>query len=168
MKSRVLLLMGVSGSGKTSVGTFLAGRLQWPYAEADTFHSAANVQKMAAGHPLTDEDRWPWLEAIRAWIDERIAKGESGVVTCSALKRTYRDVLRRPEVQFVYLMGSHDLIAQRMSARPGHFFKPSMLDSQFAILEEPSPDEGVITVGIDATPPEIAERIIAATREKDP
>jgi gluconokinase len=164
MKSQVLLLMGVSGSGKTSVGTLLASRLNWPYAEADSFHSAANVQKMAAGHPLTDDDRWPWLRAIRSWSDERIANGESGVVTCSALKRKYRDVLRRPEVRFVYLKGTHELIAQRMAARRGHFFKQSMLDSQFADLEEPSPDEGVITVGIEATPPEIADCIIAAMK----
>ena len=164
MKSQILLVMGVSGSGKTSVGTFLAGRLNWPYAEADAFHSTANVEKMAAGHPLTDEDRWPWLQAIRAWIDERVARGESGVVTCSALKRKYRDVLRRAEVRFVYLKGTRELIAERMAARQGHFFKPSMLDSQFASLEEPSADEGVITVPIDGTPAEIVDRILAATQ----
>src|ERR1044071_9702771 len=95
---QVLVIMGVSGSGKTTVGSLLAGRLGWPYAEADAFHSDANVAKMASGQPLTDEDRWPWLAAIAAWIEDRIARREPGVVTCSALKRAYRDVLRRPEV----------------------------------------------------------------------
>jgi gluconokinase len=90
--------MGVSGSGKTAIGALLAGRLGWPYAEADAFHSAADVAKMAAGHPLTDEDRWPWLESIGRWIDGQLARGERGVITCSALKRAYRDVLRRPGV----------------------------------------------------------------------
>jgi gluconokinase len=117
---------------------------------------------MAAGHPLTDDDRWPWLHAIGAWIDERIARGEPGVVTCSALKRKYRDVLRRPEVTEVYLKGDHDLIAQRLAARHGHFFKPALLDSQFADLEEPTPEEHAVTVPIGGTPPEIVDDIIAA------
>ncbi len=160
----VLVLMGVSGSGKTTVGALLAGELHRVYAEADDFHPPANVAKMAAGHPLTDDDRWPWLHAIGHWIDERIAKGEAAVVTCSALKRKYRDVLRRPEVQIVYLRGSHELIAQRMAARHGHFFKASMLDSQFADLEEPTPDEHVITVQVGGSPSEIANAIVAATR----
>jgi gluconokinase len=155
--------MGVSGSGKTTVGALLAGRLHWPYAEADDFHPPANVAKMAAGHPLTDDDRWPWLHAIGAWIDERIARGEPGVVTCSALKRKYRDVLRRPEVTEVYLKGDHDLIAQRLAARHGHFFKPALLDSQFADLEEPTPDEHAVTVPIGGTPSEIVDDIVAAT-----
>ena len=158
----VLVVMGVSGSGKTTVGSLLAGRLGWPYAEADAFHSDANVAKMAAGHPLTDEDRWPWLAAIAAWIDERIAHREAGVVTCSALKRRYRDVLRRPEVRIVYLEGSQPLIAHRMAARHGHFFKAEMLASQFADLEPPAPDEAVLTVSIGGSPAEIAEAIIAA------
>jgi len=163
MNARILLLMGVSGSGKTTVGALLAGRLGWPYAEADSFHSAANVEKMTAGRPLTDEDRWPWLRAIRAWMDERLAKGESGVVTCSALKRAYRDVLRRPEVLLIYLQGGRELIAQRMAARHGHYFKPGLLDSQFATLEEPSADESVITVPIGGTPSQIVDDIVAAT-----
>jgi gluconokinase len=160
---RILVLMGVSGSGKTTVGALLAGTLGWPYAEADAFHSPANVAKMAAGHPLTDEDRWPWLQAIGAWIDGQLARGEPGVVTCSALKRVYRDVLRRPGVELVYLQGSRELIAQRMATRQGHFFKPAMLDSQLAALEEPSPDEGVIQVSIGGTPAEIVDAILAAT-----
>jgi len=162
MKTRLLLLMGVSGSGKTTVGVLLAGKLGWPYAEADAFHSAANVAKMASGQPLSDEDRWPWLRAIAAWIDERIAKGEPGVVTCSALRRTYRDALRRPEVLIVYLKGSRDLIAQRMAARQGHYFKSDMLDSQFRALEEPTDDEAVLTVPIGGTPSQIVDEIVAA------
>jgi gluconokinase len=160
---RILIVMGVSGSGKTTVGALLAGTLGWPYAEADAFHSPANVAKMAAGHPLTDEDRWPWLQAIGAWIDDQLARGEHGVVTCSALKRAYRDVLRRPGVQLVYLHGPRELIAQRMASRQGHFFKPTMLDSQLADLEEPSPDEGVITVSIGSTPAEIVDEVVTAT-----
>lgn len=164
MKVSVLVIMGVSGSGKTTIGVLLAGRLGWPYAEADTFHSAANVAKMAAGHPLGDEDRWPWLRSIAAWIDERIAKGEHGVVSCSALKRRYRDVLRRPEARLVYLRGSRELIAPRIASRKGHYFKPGMLDSQFAALEEPSADEDVIAVGVAKEPDEIVEEIIATTQ----
>jgi carbohydrate kinase (thermoresistant glucokinase family) len=162
VKTRLLLLMGVSGSGKTTVGEIVAGRLGWAYAEADAFHSPASVAKMAAGQPLTDEDRWPWLTAIAAWLDERIAKAEPGVVTCSALKRKYRDLLRRPEVLVVYLRGSPELIAQRLAPRQGHFFKPGLLDSQFAALEEPTPDEAVLSVPIGGTPGEIAEAVLAA------
>jgi gluconokinase len=163
MQTKVLLLMGVSGSGKSTVGALLAGKLNWPYADADSFHSAANVAKMAAGHPLDDDDRLPWLQSIRAWIDERVTKGEPGVVSCSSLKRKYRDVLRRPEVTFVYLRGTRAQIEQRLVARQGHFFKPSMLDSQFADLEEPSADENVITADIGGTPAEIVGAIVAAT-----
>jgi len=154
-----LVIMGVSGSGKTTVGALLAQRLGWQYAEADAFHSEANVAKMAAGHPLNDEDRWPWLTAIAAWIDERIARREAGVVTCSALKRKYRDMLRRPDVRFIYLQGSPELIAKRLAARHDHFFKADMLASQFADLEPPAPDEAVITVPIDGSPAEIVDAI---------
>jgi gluconokinase len=160
----VMVVMGVSGSGKTTVGKLLAGRLGWQYAEADDFHSPANVAKMAAGHPLTDDDRWPWLRAIGAWIDAHIAKREPGVVTCSALKRKYRDILRRPEVRIVYLQGSHELIAARLSARKGHFFKPDLLASQFADLEEPAPDEDALVVSIDADPAVVVERIAAGAK----
>src|SRR5947209_13177223 len=138
--------MGVSGSGKTTVGAMLAGELGWKYAEADAFHPTANIEKMAAGHPLTDEDRRPWLAAIAAWIDQRIEAGRPGVVTCSALKRAYRDQLRRPQEALVYLQGSRELIASRMAARHGHFFSAAMLDSQFADLEEPDPDEHALIV----------------------
>jgi gluconokinase len=163
MNTKLLLLMGVSGSGKTTVGALLAGTLKWPYADADSFHSAANVAKMAAGHALTDEDRTPWLRSIRAWIDERASRGEPGVVSCSALKRKYRDMLRRPEVTIVYLRGTRAQIEARLIARQGHFFKPGMLDSQFDALEEPAADENVIAVRIDGTPGEIVDAIIAAT-----
>jgi len=157
-----LVIMGVSGSGKSTVGALLADRLGWPYAEADAFHPEANVAKMAAGHPLNDEDRAPWLAAIAAWLDDRIARHETGVVSCSALKRKYRDVLRRPEVRFVYLEGSPELIAKRMAARQGHFFKAAMLASQFADLEPPGPDEAVVTVPIDGSPAQIVDAIVAA------
>jgi gluconokinase len=158
----IIVVMGVSGSGKTTVGAMLAGKLHWKYAEADDFHPPANIAKMAAGEPLTDEDRKPWLAAIAAWIDEQIALGEPGVVTCSALKRSYRDELRagRPEVRLVYLHGDRDLIAARLAARHGHFFHAEMLDSQFAALEEPTPDEHVTVVPIAGTPQEIVEEIL--------
>jgi gluconokinase len=157
----ILLVMGVSGSGKTTIGAMLAGRLGWTYAEADDFHPAANVEKMHAGHPLTDEDRWPWLKAIAAWMDERIAAGEPAVVTCSALKRSYRDLLRdnRPEVKLVYLEGSKELIGRRMVARHGHFFPKELLDSQFRDLEPPGPGEDALVVSIDADPAKVVQQI---------
>jgi gluconokinase len=157
----IVLVTGVSGSGKTTVGAMLAGQLGWQYAEADEFHPRANVEKMAAGHPLTDEDRKPWLDAIGRWIDERRAAHEPGVVTSSGLKRAYRDRLRegRPEVRPVFLNGSRDLIGDRMVARQGHFFAPSMLDSQFSDLEPPEPDEGVLVVPVTGTPAEVVEQV---------
>ena len=163
MDHSVILVMGVSGSGKTTVGAMLAGQLGWKYAEADSLHPPVNIEKMAAGHPLTDEDRRPWLAAIAAWIDATVAAGEPAVVTCSALKRTYRDQLGagRPQVQMVYLKGDRDLIATRLAARQGHFFTAAMLDSQFADLEEPAPDEHALTVSIGGTPKQIVEEILA-------
>jgi gluconokinase len=157
----IVLITGVSGSGKTTVGAMLAGCLGWQYAEADDFHPRANVEKMAAGHPLTDADRKPWLEAIGRWIDERRAAHEPGVVTSSGLKRVYRDILRegRPEVRPVFLDGSPELIASRMVRRQGHFFAPGMLDSQFADLEPPTPDEGVFTVSVRGAPAEVVDQI---------
>src|SRR5262249_23149861 len=119
-----------------------------------------NIDKMAAGHPLDDDDRWPWLGAIATWIDGHIAAHQAAVVTCSALKRKYRDVLRRPEVQIVFLDGSRELIASRLAARHGHFFKPAMLDSQLAALEPPQPDEQAVVVSIDGTTDQIVDSIL--------
>lgn len=158
----VLLVMGVSGSGKTTIASLLAARLGWEFADADWFHPAANVEKMHAGHPLTDADRAPWLAAIAAWIDETRAKGGKAVVACSALKRAYRDVLigARPDVGLVYLDGDHDLIAKRLTLRTGHFMPPALLDSQFAALEPPGPDEHPIAVPIEGHPREIVDAIV--------
>ncbi|MBO0867854.1 MAG: gluconokinase [Micromonosporaceae bacterium] len=164
---QVVVLSGVSGSGKTTVGTLLAHRLGVPYAEADDFHPPANVAKMAAGHPLTDEDRAPWLAAISAWIGERLRAGTGGVVTCSALKPAYRDVLRNghptegpDSVRMVYLHITPELAKQRLAGRHGHFFPPALLDSQFEALREPQPGEHVITVDVDASPEQLVETII--------
>ncbi|GAA5181451.1 gluconokinase [Rugosimonospora acidiphila] len=160
-KHSIIVVMGVSGSGKSTIGAMLAGELGWQYAEADDFHSAANVEKMAQGHPLTDEDRWPWLHAIGAWIDIQITAEQPAVVTCSALKHAYRDLLRRPHVKFVYLEGSRELIQSRLTARQGHFFRAELLDSQFADLEEPTADENVLTIAIGGTPRQVVDEIIS-------
>ncbi|MCO5994008.1 gluconokinase [Actinoallomurus rhizosphaericola] len=158
MQNPIVLIMGVSGSGKTTIGAMLAGRLGWKYAEADDFHPPANVEKMHAGIPLTDEDRWPWLRAIATWMAEQT---DPAVVTCSALKRKYRDVLRepRPDARLVYLDGSKELIAARLAARHGHFFPRQLLDSQFADLEPPAPDEDALAVSIDQPIEAIVEEI---------
>jgi gluconokinase len=158
-----VILGGVSGSGKTTVGRLLADRLGWPFADGDSFHPAANVAKMTAGIPLTDDDRWPWLAAIGAWMDARIAAGGSGVVACSALKRRYRDVLRqdRPEVRLVFLEVSHDEDLTRLRARSGHFFPAALMDSQFADLEPPVPAEGVLVLAARRSPDELVSAIIS-------
>jgi gluconokinase len=163
----ILIVAGVSGSGKTTVGALLAGRLRWRFADADAFHPAGNIAKMRAGIPLTDEDRWPWLHAITAWMDERIAAGESAVVTCSALKRAYRDALLggRPQAQLIFLRVSRDETARRLTARHGHFFPSALLSSQFDALEPPAPDEARVTVvpsGDD--PADTVAAIIAVVR----
>jgi len=156
----VLVIMGVSGSGKSTVGALLAGQLGWDFEEGDALHPPANVAKMAAGHPLDDEDRWPWLAMVAAWIRQHTAAGRPGVITCSALKKTYRDVLRGDRVVFVYLAGPREQIAARMAARLGHFMSVAMLDSQLETLEPPTPDERVITIDITGTAAEEAEKII--------
>jgi gluconokinase len=155
--------MGVSGSGKTTIADKLAERLGWTCEDGDKYHPKSNVEKMRAGHPLTDEDRWPWLNAIADEI-ERICKVRGHVViACSALKRIYRDVLLRGrnDVRFVFLNGTQALIAQRLSLRKDHFMPPGLLDSQFRTLEPPSPDENAIDVSIDATVDMIVDDIIS-------
>jgi gluconokinase/shikimate kinase len=156
----VLVIMGVSGGGKSTVAGLLAGRLGWDLAEGDDMHPAANIAKMAAGHPLDDADRWPWLARVADWIRVRTAADRPGIVTCSALKRSYRDVLRGPSVVFVYLAGSRELIARRVAARQGHFMPAALLDSQFAALEPPGPDEHAITVDITGSPSDEAAQIL--------
>jgi gluconokinase len=152
----VIVVMGVSGSGKTTVGRALAARLGVVYAEADEFHPPANIAKMSAGHPLTDEDRWPWLRSIADWIGAHEVDG--GVATCSALKRTYRDLLRSGgPVFFVHLAGGPDLIAGRLGARHGHFMPAALLDSQIADLEPLDPDEPGVVLDIAQSPAELAE-----------
>ena len=158
-----VVVMGVSGAGKSTVGKIVAARLDCPFRDADSFHPQANIEKMSRGEPLTDEDRWPWLRAIAAWIAEHRAADTTCVVTCSALKRAYRDIVtnkQRADVRLVYLKGDFDLIAARLKARKGHFMPPELLNSQFDALEEPAPDEHAITVSIDATPEEIAARVM--------
>jgi gluconokinase len=162
MLPAVIIVMGVSGSGKSTVGALLAGRLDWEYRDADDFHPPANVGKMRRGMPLDDEDRKPWLAAIAAWIDAKRASGGHGVVTCSALKRRYRDQLIgwRDNIGLVYLKGDFDLVARRLSARLGHFMPASLLQSQFAALEEPGPDERPIVVTIDPSPNAIVSTLL--------
>jgi gluconokinase len=157
-----ILVFGVSGSGKTTVGRMLAQRLGWAFLDADDLHPAANVEKMRAGVPLDDADRWPWLDAVGAWIDARSIEGRPSVVACSALKRAYRDRLRagRPQLQIVYLAGSEALIADRLEQRTGHYWPPSLLPTQFAALEPPKPDEHAIVVDI-GPPPEVLVEAIA-------
>ncbi|MBT2535166.1 gluconokinase [Arthrobacter sp. ISL-69] len=137
----VLVIMGVSGSGKSTVAGLVAGKLEWALAEGDDLHPASNVAKMQAGEPLADEDRWPWLETIAEWIRAHAQDGTPGVITCSALKRVYRDVLLGEGVVFVFLQGSKDKISDRLASRHGHFMPPALLESQFDALEEPTADE---------------------------
>lgn len=156
------VVMGVSGSGKTSVGRELAAHLGCPFYDADDFHPPENVAKMSAGSPLTDEDRAPWLAALATLIDDHVAAGEIAVLACSALKERYREQLRvSPCVRFIYLAGSFDCIWERMSARADHYMRPEMLRSQFAALEPPSAADALI---VDIEPPldQVIKRILAA------
>jgi gluconokinase len=155
--------MGVSGAGKSTIAATLAGRLGWPYEDADWFHPRSNIEKMHSGQALTDEDRWPWLQGIAAWIEATRNAGGHGVIACSALKRTYRDILvsGRGDVRIVYLKGERELIGRRFALRHGHFMPASLLDSQFAALEEPAEEEHPIVVLADARPADIVELIVA-------
>ena len=158
----IIILMGVSGSGKTTVGKRLAGRLDWPFYDGDDFHPQANIDKMARGEPLTDADRWPWLDAIHAHMVDLIEQGQSAVIAASALKRVYRERLRGAlfdAIQFVYLKGSYDLIHRRMTDRPDHFFDADLLRSQFNALQEPASDAALI-VPVDQPVDAVTDAII--------
>ena len=160
----VVIVMGVSGSGKSTVAKGLSTVLGWEFAEGDAFHPEANVAKMRSGTPLTDDDRWPWLEAIGAWISGKEALGESAVVTCSALRRVYRDLLRRdrPHVRFLHVTAESDVILDRMEHRPGHYMPPSLLPSQLATLEPLEADEPGVMVSVAGSPEEIVDRALDA------
>jgi carbohydrate kinase (thermoresistant glucokinase family) len=165
----VVILMGVSGCGKSTIGALLAQRLQWKFEDADWFHPAANVDKMHSGIPLTDEDRWPWLAAVAAWIDKARHSCGHGVIACSALKRRYRDVLigDRADVRLVYLKGDETLIARRVATRHEHFMPRSLLHSQFEALEEPRSDENPIIISIEPGPHEIVRQVLSALNVAD-
>ena len=159
----VVVIMGVSGSGKTTVAAMLAGRLHWAFADADDFHSAGNVAKMHSGIPLDDQDRTPWLAAIARQIDQWRADKQHGIVTCSALKRRYRQIIigDRLDVRLVYLKGDQPLLVHRLVARHGHFMPASLLASQFAALEEPAPEERAITIWVGKPPVVLVDEIVA-------
>jgi len=158
----ILVIMGVSGAGKSTIARELAARLGWAFEEGDALHPEANVAKMHAGIPLTDADRQPWLERVAAWIDDQRARKQPGIITCSALKRSYRRIVigGRPEVRLVYLRGGRDLIAEHLAGREGHFMPPSLLQSQIDTLEEPSPDEDPLTVDVGPPAAQVAVEII--------
>jgi gluconokinase len=157
-----LIVMGVSGSGKSTIAAKLAERLNWAYEDGDRFHPASNVAKMSAGQPLTDEDRWPWLQAIADEIDRVCRSDGHAVIACSALKRAYRDVLvhGRSDARIVFLSGTQRVVADRLARREGHFMPPGLLDSQFKTLEPPAADENPVTVSIDASVETIVEDIV--------
>jgi gluconokinase len=160
----VLIVMGVSGCGKSTVGTLVARQLQWEFGDADWLHPPANVDKMQRGIPLTDQDRLPWLVKIAAWIDNRRRSDGRGVITCSALKRRYRDILvgGHEGVRLIYLKGDEPLIARRLATRHEHFMPATLLRSQFEALEEPGPDENPIVVSIEPSPIDITTQILSA------
>jgi gluconokinase len=161
-----LVVMGVSGCGKSTVAALIAGRTGWALAEGDDFHTVSSIARMAAGSPLDDTVRAPWLAAIAGWLTERAASGECAVVSCSALTRAYRDVLRGagPDVQMVHLAGPYELVERRLAARRGHFMPPQLLASQYAVLEPLAPDEPGITLHLEATPQHIADEVLRTFR----
>jgi gluconokinase len=158
----ILIVAGVAGCGKTTVGKLIASKLGWEFADGDDFHSAANIAKMRSGTPLTDSDRFPWLAAIGRWMDAEIAAGKSAVVACSGLNRRYRETLLagRPDVRIAFLAVSRDEAFTRLHTRHGHFMGESMVASQFAELEPPAPDEATLVVPSDQPPERLAELII--------
>jgi ribose 5-phosphate isomerase A len=158
----ILVVMGVSGSGKSTIAEELSARLGWPFEEGDSLHPETNIAKMHAGIPLTDADRLPWLERVAAWIDEQRCRKQPGIITCSALKRTYRQVIigDRPEVRLVYLRGGRDLIAEHLAGRHGHFMPAALLRSQIDTLEEPDPSEEPLMVEVGASATQVADEII--------
>jgi carbohydrate kinase (thermoresistant glucokinase family) len=168
MRPAAIIVMGVSGSGKSTIGALLAERMGWPFADADGFHPAANVAKMAAGQPLTDEDRWPWLDAIAAHIGAARAAGQPVVVACSALRRAYRERLRagHGDLIFLHLAGAPEVIATRQAARQGHFMPPSLMASQFATLEDPAEEADAVTVSVQASPHEVVGNILSSLGER--
>ena len=156
----IVIVFGVSGAGKTTIGKLLAQEVGWHFYEADDFHSRANIDKMRRGIPLTDADRWPWVESLRQLIERSLEASENAVLACSALKRAYRERLRvSDEVKFVFLRGDYALIEKQLRRRHGHFMNPELLRSQFADLEEPKPDEDVVTIELGHTPQEIVDEI---------
>ena len=166
MSFSVIVVMGVSGAGKSTIAAMLAVRLGWTYEDADWFHPPANIEKMHSGRPLTVNDRWPWLQAVAAWIDETRRAGRHGVIACSALKRAYRDEMLsgRPAAVMIFLQVSRDVLARRLAARHGHFFPEKLLDSQLETLEPPTPDEHVHTVVVEGDAGQTAVKIIALLR----
>jgi gluconokinase len=167
MRAAAIIVMGVSGSGKSTIGALLAERLGWPFADADGFHPPENVAKMAAGIPLTDADRWPWLDAIAAHIGAARQAGQPVVVACSALRRAYRDRLRagHGDLLFLHLSGAPEVIAARQAARQGHFMPPSLMASQFATLEDTVAEPDAVTVSVKASPDEVVEAALAHLRQ---
>ena len=167
MTSDIVVVMGVSSVGKTTVAKGISTVTGWEFAEGDAFHPQANIDKMHAGQPLTDEDRWPWLALIRDWMAEQIATGDQAVVTCSALKESYRDLLREagPEVRFLHLVADESLIGDRMAHREGHFMPTSLLHTQYEALEpltERELDLGSVVVSVAGTPPQVLNRCLDA------
>ena len=161
----IVVVFGVSGAGKTTIGKLLAEELGWRFLEADDFHSRANIEKMRSGSPLADEDRWPWLERLREQITRSLAAKENAVLACSALKRAYLERLRvSDDVKFVFLRGDYGLIENQLRHRRGHFMNPALLQSQFADLEEPASDENVLAIELGQTPQELVKEIKAKLR----
>jgi gluconokinase len=156
----IVIVFGVSGAGKTTIGKLLAKRLGWRFLEADDFHPRGNIEKMRDGLPLMDKDRWPWLKLLREQIERSLAANENAVIACSALKRKYRERLRvSNDVKFVLLRGDYALVEKQLHSRRGHFMKPDLLRSQFADLEEPESDEDAVTIQLGRTPEELVEEI---------